>query len=83
MDSVLSAVDSHRQFLDSSGQRKAREQARAAMQFVALLRERLLRSALGKLERERGRLDDVAARIAERKADPYQLADELASQLAE
>ena len=49
--------------------------------FVALLRERLLKSALGRLERERGRLDEVAGRIAQRQADPYALAEELANQL--
>jgi LAO/AO transport system kinase len=80
---LVTAVDSHREFLDRSGQRQAREQARAAMQFIALLKDRLLRSALVKLERERGRLEDVAARIAERKADPYQLADQIAGELAE
>ena len=53
------------------------------MQFVSLLRERLLRSALDRLAREKGRLEEVSARIAERKADPYALADELARQLAE
>ncbi|HYR56681.1 MAG TPA: methylmalonyl Co-A mutase-associated GTPase MeaB [Myxococcaceae bacterium] len=80
---LLASVDSHRDFLDRSGGRKSRERARAAMQFIALLRERLLRTALAKMEREKGRLDDVAGRIAERTADPYQLADEIAGELAE
>ncbi len=83
VDKLIAAIESHRGFLDRSGERKARERARAAMQFVALLRERLLRTALSKLEREKGRLDDIAARIAERKADPYQLAEEIAGELAE
>jgi LAO/AO transport system kinase len=82
-DSLLAAVQSHREFLDRSGERKTRERARAAIQFVSLLRDRLLQSALDKLEREKGRLDQVAARIAERTADPYQLADELAGEFAE
>ena len=82
-DELVAAVEQHRDFLDKSGLRKDKERARAAMQFVALLRERLLRGALAKLERERGRLDEVAGRIAERLADPYALAEELASQLAE
>jgi LAO/AO transport system kinase len=80
---VLAAIDQHRRFLDDSGQRGARERARARMQFVALLRERLLREALGRLERERGRLEEVAAAIVEHRADPYALAEELARQLAE
>ena len=83
IDELVEAVEQHRVFLDETGQRRDRERARAAMQFVALLRERLLRGALGRLERERGRLDEVASRIAERQADPYALAEELASQLSE
>lgn len=82
IDKLLQSVYSHRDFLDRSGERKNRERSRAAMQFIALLRERLLGSALRKLERERGRLDEVAARIAERRADPYQLAEEIAGELA-
>jgi len=80
---VLEAVDKHRRFLDETGQRLVRERARAKMQFVALLRERLLREALGRLERERGRLEEVAAAIVDHEADPYALAEELARQLAE
>ncbi len=80
---LVEAVEQHRAFLDETGLRQGKERARAAMQFVALLRERLLRGALARLERERGRLDEVAGRIAARKADPYALAEELASQLSE
>ncbi|MBZ4422044.1 methylmalonyl Co-A mutase-associated GTPase MeaB [Myxococcus sp. RHST-1-4] len=83
VDALVKAVEDHQAFLDKTGQRKEKERARAAMQFVALLRERLLRSALERLERERGRLDEVAGRIADRQADPYALAEELASQLRE
>jgi len=80
---LLVAIEQHRSFLDETGQRVVRERARARMQFVALLRERLLREALGRLERERGRLEEVAAAIVEHRADPYALAEELAQQLAE
>ncbi|WP_224248294.1 methylmalonyl Co-A mutase-associated GTPase MeaB [Hyalangium gracile] len=83
VDALVEAVEQHRAFLDETGLRKQKERTRAAMQFVALLRERLLRGALARLERERGRLDEVASRIAERQADPYALAEELASQLSE
>jgi GTPase len=76
-------VEAHRAFLERTGEKKVRERTRAAVQFVALLRERLLSSALHRLERERGRLDEVASRIAERTADPYELAESLASQLSE
>ena len=80
---ALQAIERHRSFLDETGQRAVRERARAKMQFVALLRERLLREALGRLERERGRLEEVAAAIVDHRADPYALADQLAKQLAE
>ena len=50
---------------------------------AALLRDRLLRQGLDRLEREKGRLEELSARIAERQADPYALADELARQLEE
>ncbi len=83
VEELAAAVEQHRAFLDETGLRKDKERARAAMQFIALLRERLLRGALARLERERGRLDEVAERIAARQADPYALAEELASQLAE
>jgi LAO/AO transport system kinase len=83
VDALLKGVEEHRAFLEETGQLKVKERTRAAAQFVALLRERLLSSALARLERERGQLDEVAGRIALRQADPYALADELASQLAE
>ncbi len=80
---LVAAVERHRAHLEQTGERRRREQTRAAMQFLALLRERLVKSALGRLEREKGRLDEVALQIANRTADPYALADELASQLAQ
>jgi LAO/AO transport system kinase len=55
--------------------------ARARAGFIALLRERLLAGALSRLEAELGRLDAVAERIADREADPYELAAELAARL--
>jgi LAO/AO transport system kinase len=80
---ALEAIERHRIFLDETGQRAVRERSRAKMQFVALLRERLLREALGRLEREQGRLEEVAAAIVEHRADPYALAEQLAKQLGE
>ncbi|MHB8872296.1 MAG: methylmalonyl Co-A mutase-associated GTPase MeaB [Myxococcaceae bacterium] len=82
IDELERAIADHRAFLDRTGERQTRERTRARAQFVALLRERLLRSALGRLERETGHLDEVAARIADKSADPYQLAEELAGQLS-
>jgi LAO/AO transport system kinase len=78
---LLAAIDRHRAHLDASGQRRARETARARAAFVTVLRERLLAGALERLEAELGRLDAVAARIAAREADPWRLAEELAARL--
>ena len=60
------------------GSAAARETQRARVEFIAILRDRLLASALARLEAERGRLDEVASRIAARTADPWALAEELA-----
>lgn len=83
IDQIIAKVAEHRAFLEETGEKAKREQSRAAMQFIALLRERLLRGALARLERESGRLDEVAGQIARRQADPYDLADALARQLSE
>jgi LAO/AO transport system kinase len=81
VDELLQAIEAHRARLDATGERRAREVARARAAFVALLRERLLAGALDRLEAELGRLDAVAERIAAREADPYALADDLANRL--
>jgi LAO/AO transport system kinase len=82
LEAVVEAIDGHRAFLESTGQRADRERARARMQFLALLRDRLLESALATLEAQKGRLDEVALSISRREADPYALADTLARQLS-
>jgi LAO/AO transport system kinase len=78
----MEAIAQHRAFLERTGQRAERERARARMQFLALLRSLLLKSALDRLEAEKGRLDEVALSIARREADPYALAETLARQLS-
>ncbi|MEN9797655.1 MAG: methylmalonyl Co-A mutase-associated GTPase MeaB [Pseudomonadota bacterium] len=78
---LLAAVEQHHAWLDETGERRKKEQARAGMQFVSLLRERLLRHALATLAREQGQLDDVSLRIALREADPYALAEEISARL--
>lgn len=80
VDELVAAIAGHRGFLERTGEKLKREQSRALTQFIALLRERLLRAGLERLERERGNLADVAERIANRQADPYALADELSGQ---
>jgi GTPase len=82
LEPVMEAIEQHRAFLERTGQKAERERARARMQFLALLRNQLLRSALDRLEAEKGRLDEVALSIARREADPYALAETLARQLS-
>jgi LAO/AO transport system kinase len=78
VDELVAAIAKHHRHLIDTGEKAKREQTRAMTQFLSLLRDRLLRAGLDRLERERGKLDDVARRIADREADPYALADELA-----
>ncbi len=81
IEELAAAIDAHRASLQASGGWRAREVARARAAFVTVLRERLLAGALERLESELGRLDAVAARIAERSADPWALAEELSARL--
>lgn len=81
MGELVEAIAAHRKFLDETGQRIGKERARATMQFLSVLRERLMASAIEKLQREEGRMDEVAARIVAREADPYELANALAKKL--
>jgi len=78
---LAAAVESHRRHLESTGQRAARELARARAAFVSMLRDRLLEGALERLAAEQGHLDEIAARIASRAADPYPQADQLVGRL--
>jgi len=81
VEALAEAIDAHGAHLAASGEKARRDVARARSAFVAILRERLLASALARLELELGRLDHVAERIAARTADPYQLAEELAARV--
>jgi LAO/AO transport system kinase len=78
---LCEAIHRHRVHLESTEQGRIRGAQRARAAFLGRLRERLLERALARLEQEEGRLDEVAARIAARQADPYQLADELTDRL--
>jgi len=78
---LAEALERHREHLERTGERKLREVARARAAFLTLLRDRLMQGALDRLSAEVGHLDAIAARIADRSADPYQLADELAARL--
>ena len=51
---LMEAIAQHLSFLERTGQKAERERARARTQFLALLRNRLLRSALDRLEAREG-----------------------------
>jgi len=78
---LVEAIERHRLHLVTTGEKGKREVARARAAFVTMLRDRLLQGALARLAEEEGHLDEIAGRIAARQADPYALADELASRL--
>jgi LAO/AO transport system kinase len=78
MGDLVKAIEGHESFLTETGQRAARDVLRARTEFLAILRERLVASALRRLERQRGKLDDIALRIARREADPWSLVAGLA-----
>jgi LAO/AO transport system kinase len=78
---LAAALVRHRADLESSGGWKAREVSRARAGFLTLLRERLLTTALERLQKEHGSLDSLAERIAAREADPYALADAVAARM--
>jgi LAO/AO transport system kinase len=72
-EDLVTAIETHASFLARTGQRAERDVLRARTEFLAILRERLVASALDRMERQRGKLDDIAARIARREADPWSL----------
>lgn len=76
---LLHSVDQHQVHLKTSGELPIRNAARAATHFLALLRERLVKKALLKLEEEKGNLRDIATLISTGKADPYALVEQLAA----
>jgi LAO/AO transport system kinase len=75
---LVEGIATHRAWLDRTGAGAVKDRDRALGHFVNLLRDRLLRVGLARLEQHQGKLDEVATRIAQRTADPYALADELA-----
>jgi LAO/AO transport system kinase len=79
---LAAAVERHRDHLEKTHQRRRREVSRARAAFLTELRERLVEEALERLADEEGHLEEIARRIADREADPYLLADELAVRLS-
>jgi LAO/AO transport system kinase len=81
IEELAAALERHRTHLEESGGIQEREVARARAGFLALLRDQLLASALERLTAEQGGLDEIAARVANRSADPYALVEAIAAGL--
>ncbi|AKU90960.1 methylmalonyl Co-A mutase-associated GTPase MeaB [Vulgatibacter incomptus] len=80
-DDLVATIEKHRAHLEKAGGRLAREATRARAEFLAILRERLVASALERIAEEQGELDELATRIARREADPYTLVETIAARL--
>ena len=72
IDELVQAIDRHR--VKQDGSRRAK--SRAAAQLLELVKDRLLVAARSALD-ARGGLDALAEEIAERRRDPYAIADEV------
>ncbi|MEJ3657098.1 methylmalonyl Co-A mutase-associated GTPase MeaB [Actinomycetes bacterium KLBMP 9759] len=79
VDDLLSALDAHRAWLDSSGERERGRLARAAAEIEAITLAEV-RARLGDL-RGAGGLPELAKRVVAGDIDPYAAADELSSGL--
>src|SRR5262249_25096095 len=78
---LAAKIGRHRAHLEASGGKLLREAVRARTEFLAILRERVMASALRRLAREQGELSELALRIARREADPWALAEDVARRL--
>ncbi len=74
IDELVSGLDAHWSWLNSSGNLEKRRQGRAREEITALAFARLR----GRLAA--GRLDELARQVADGSLDPFQAADELLSQ---
>ncbi len=75
---LAAAIGSYKTFLDANDERHAERRARVAEQRILdLLRERLVRDALARLDD--GQFDRLAREVADRTRDPYSAVDEIVS----
>jgi len=72
VDDLVAALDTHRDWLDRSGERVRRRRARAVAEIEAIALEQV-RSRIGALRA----VDALADRVAAGATDPYRAADEL------
>ncbi len=76
IDDLSAAIASYLEFQSSDSHTNERRQAIARWRLTELLRERLLSDLLSKNGTGQ-RLDDIAARIAEKSLDPYSAVEEI------
>jgi LAO/AO transport system kinase len=75
IDKLVEAVDNHRAWMERTGERDRRRQARAEAEVEAITLERV-RARIGDI-RGSGTLPELAKRVVAGEADPYTAADEL------
>jgi LAO/AO transport system kinase len=73
---VTEAIARHRAFCSRGEARQSHLEERARREFLDILRESVSERVLAALARD-GRLDQIIAQLAEKKADPYTLAEEI------
>jgi LAO/AO transport system kinase len=76
VEETVQAVESHGQFLASTGEGARRREGRARARLLALLEERL-RRAVASPAHERDGLEEAVLRVAARREDPYSAATRL------
>jgi LAO/AO transport system kinase len=72
------AIEEHDRMLRAGPGLLQRETQRARFELIEILRDRMLRAAVGRLTAQGAHLDELALRIARRDLDPYSVADEAA-----
>jgi LAO/AO transport system kinase len=69
IDEVIDAIEQHRQFLDTSGEKQLRVRTRLAAELDAILRETLMRQLMNRLSASD--LNGLLERTLARELDPY------------
>ncbi|MFT4880038.1 MAG: LAO/AO transport system kinase [Salinirussus sp.] len=82
VEDVLAAVADHRSYLESSGEGDEQTRTRYAEEIRTLLREDLNDLLAAEVDR-RGGLDSYVERVAAGETDPYSVADELLTPIAD
>lgn len=81
LDTLIEAVERHREFMAKDPASVARGAARARQQFVSLLRERMLEVGLHRLASSGLKLEALYEDFAEHRQDPFLILERLAEEL--